>query len=279
MRIAFLVNRDVESNLALNLLLPEVHQSTVGIFLSERVGARAVPPRMLGQLAFIEQDLFNELVFPLAERAARTEGRHAGFGELQQRFGIPVQALASLNDPGTLQTLRDARADLFVSIRFGLILNAEVLRLPPRGVLNLHSGLLPRYRGVLATFRALVNGDAEIGCTLHWIDSPGIDVGAVVETARVAVARERSLLWHILSLYRPGTRLILSTIERLERGETITGTAQDSSAGAYYSFPTEDDLIRFTAQGWRLFDREDVSALLESYSCSSTRRKELRVGR
>jgi methionyl-tRNA formyltransferase len=87
------------------------------------------------------------------------------------------------------------------------------------------------------------------------------------------------LLWHILSLYRPGTRLILSTIERLERGETITGTAQDSSAGAYFSFPTEDDLIRFTAQGWRLFDREDVSELLESYSCSSTRRKELRVGR
>src|SRR4029450_8052707 len=99
-----------------------------------------------------------------------------------------------------------ARADLFISIRFGLILGTEGLGFPPRGVLNLHSGLLPRYRGVLATFRALLNGDTEIGCTLHWIDSPGIDVGPIVETARTAGAKENSLLWHSLSLYRPRAR-------------------------------------------------------------------------
>lgn len=61
MRIAFLVNRDVESNLTLNFLLPEIHQSTVGVFLSERVGSGRKVPRMLGQLALIEQDLFNAL--------------------------------------------------------------------------------------------------------------------------------------------------------------------------------------------------------------------------
>lgn len=268
MRIAFLVNRDIESNLALNLLLPEIHQNAVGIFLSERVGGRTVPPRMLGQLAFIEQDLFNDLVFPLVEQNPHVDGRFAGFGELERRFGIPVQTLVSLKDPTALQRLRDARADLFISIRFGLILGTEALAIPSRGVLNLHSGLLPEYRGVLATFRALLNGDAEIGCTLHWIDSPGIDVGHIVETARTAVVKERSLLWHILSLYRPGARLIMNAIRQLERDEPVTGTAQDPSAGAYYSFPTEDDLIRFTALGWRLFDREDVSELLESYGGS-----------
>ncbi|MGA0609232.1 formyl transferase [Caldimonas sp. KR1-144] len=270
MRIAFLVNRDIESNLALNLLLPEIHQSTVGIFLSERVGASAVPPRMLGQLAFVEQDLFNRLVFPLMEQTSHGDGRFAGFGELERRFGTPVQALASLNDQAALQRLRDARADLVISIRFGLILGKEALGLAPRGILNLHSGLLPRYRGVLATFRALLNGDAQIGCTLHWIDSPAIDAGPIVETARTAVAKERSLLWHILSLYRPGTRLILNAIRRLESGEPVNGTPQDPSAGAYYSFPTQDDLTRFTALGWRLFDREDVWELLESYGCKST---------
>lgn len=264
MRVAFLVNRDIESNLALNLLLPEIHQSTVGIFLSERVGARAVPPRMLGQLAFIEQDLFNKLVFPFAAPTTHGDGRLASFEELERRFDIPVRALASVKDQAALQNLRDARADLFVSIRFGLILGKEALGLAPRGVLNLHSGLLPQYRGVLATFRALLNGNAEIGCTLHWIDSPAIDAGAIVETARVAVARERSLLWHILSLYRPGARLIMNAIRQLERGEPVNATPQDPSAGAYYSFPTQDDLIRFTALGWRLFDREDVWELLEA---------------
>jgi methionyl-tRNA formyltransferase len=273
MRIAFLVNRDIESNVALNLLLPEIHRDVVSIFVSERVGGKAAVPRMLGQLAFIEQDLFNHLVFPLVEHTPWIDGRFAGFDELERCFGVPVQALANLKDAQTLQRLREARVDLFISIRFGMILGAEVLALPPRGVLNLHSGLLPRYRGVLATFRALLNGDAEIGCTLHWIDSPGVDVGPIVETARTAVAKERSLLWHILSLYRPGVRLIMNAIRRLERGESVTGTAQDLSAGAYYSFPTEDDLFRFTALGWRLFDREDVWQLLESYPCGPTRKE------
>lgn len=268
MRIAFLVNRDIESNFALNLLMPEIHQSIVGVFVSERVGSgRTVSARMLGQLAFIEQELFNELVFPLVDQTCHGGARYAGFGELQRRFGVPVQALTTLKDPSELQKLRDVRADLFVSIRFGKILGTEVLGLPSCGVLNLHSGLLPQYRGVLATFRALLNGDAEIGCTLHWIDSPAIDAGAIVETARIPVVKDHSLLWHILSLYRPGTGLILDAVRRLERGEPVIGTPQDPSDGAYYSFPTDDDMRRFAALGWRLFDREDVGELLEAYGC------------
>jgi methionyl-tRNA formyltransferase len=270
MRIVFLVNRDVESNFALNLLMPEIRESVVGIVLSERVGGGStVPARMLGQLAFIEQELFNDLVFPFVDQALQGDGRFVGFGELQRRFGIPVQTLATLKDPSTLQKLRDMHADLFVSIRFGKILGEEALAIPLRGVLNLHSGLLPQYRGVLATFRALLNGDAEIGCTLHWIDIPGIDVGGIIETARIPVSKEHSLLWHILSLYRPGARLIMNAIRRLERGELIIGTSQDPSDGAYYSFPSEDEMIRFTALGWRLFDREDVRELFEAYGFKS----------
>ena len=268
MRVVFLVNRDNVSNFALNLLMPEIQQSAVGIFVSERVGgSRTAAARMLGQLAFIEQDLFNDVVFPLAEQAHSDEDHFVGFAGLQRRFGLPVQSLATLKDPAELQKLRDMHADLFISIRFGRILGADALGLPPRGVLNLHSGLLPQYRGVLATFRALLNGDTEIGCTLHWIDSPGIDVGGIIETARTPVSKEHSLLWHILSLYRPGARLIMDAVRRLELGEPVAGTTQDPSAAAYYSFPTEDDLVRFTAAGWRLFDREDVRGLLESYGC------------
>src|SRR5262245_51712938 len=108
MRIALLVNRDIESNLALNLLLPELHQNAVGIFVSERVGARTGLPRMLGQLAFIEQDLFNDVAFPLAEQSTPIGGRFVGFGEMERRFGVPVQALASLKDQAGLQSLRNA---------------------------------------------------------------------------------------------------------------------------------------------------------------------------
>lgn len=268
MRIVFLVNRDIESNYVLNLLLPELHSHTVGIFLSERVGASSgARARMLGQLAFIEQDLFSELVFPFIELSVPGSGRFAGFGELSRRFGIPLQGLSTLKDQAVLRQLYSMQADLFVSIRFGLILDASVLGIPHRGILNLHSGLLPQYRGVLATLRALLNGDDEIGCTLHWIDSPSIDRGDVIARARRPVVRERSLFWHILSLYPLGAELIMSAIRHLGAGESIGGEAQDAAVSAYYSFPVDEDLARFTEQGWRLFDREDIWELLERYGC------------
>ncbi len=266
MRIAFLVNRDVESNLALNLLLPALARHEIAVFLSERVGGSpsARPAAMLGQLGFVEQDLWNRLVFPLVDAAPRAGG-FLSFEGLQRRHGIPVRGLASARTPEGLAALAAAKADLYVSIRFGRILGEEAIRLPRLGVLNLHSGILPDYRGVLATFRALMNGDRRIGCTLHRIDRPSIDTGPIVEVAEIAVDPARSLLWHILALYPPGAAMIGRALAKIDAGEPLPGAPQPEGSGAYYSFPSDEDLVRFTAAGWRLFDRGDVDALFGRY--------------
>ncbi len=262
LRIALLLNRDIESCLALNLLRPLLGDRLVAVFLSERVGSTAVGrARALSQLSFVEQTLFNRLVFPLADSRSAIEDRLVGFEEFARRFSLPVQSLQSARSPEGLEALRAAGADLFVSIRFGHILGDAAIAIPPRGVLNLHSGLLPAYRGILASFRALVAGDTHVGCTLHWIDSPAIDRGGIIATARQPVDRSRSLLWHILSLYPLGIRLIEDAVRRIERAEEIVTTPQDAGSGAYFSYPTEDELLRFSAQGWRLFDPEDVEKL------------------
>jgi len=263
MRIAFLVNRDIESVYALNLLLPGLARHELFVFVSERVGspAKAPPAPLLGQLGFIEQDLWNRIVFPLLE-AAPVEARWHSFEALEHRLGIPVLPLASARTPEALRALSAPGADLFVSIRFGRILGAEAIALPRLGVLNLHSGILPDYRGVLATFRALMNGDTEIGCTLHRIDSPAIDTGPIIEIVRRTVNPERSLFWHILSLYPVGAEMIRRAIDRIDAGAEPTAVPRRSGEGAYFSFPTDEDLARFTAAGWRLFDRDDLDDLL-----------------
>jgi len=56
-----------------------------------------------------------------------------------------------------------------MSFALGLIIREPVIAHSQYGYINLHSGLLPDYRGVMASFRAMVNGDAEIGSTLHYI--------------------------------------------------------------------------------------------------------------
>lgn len=268
LRLAVLTNRDVESCLALNALHRALGARIGAVFLSERVGGKSAASRALEPLAFLEQDLFNDHVFPAVERTPPL-GRDLTFAEFERVHGIPVQSLGSARTPDALDALRAARADLFVSIRFGHILRDDAIAIPPRGVLNLHSGLLPQYRGVIATFRALLNGDAEIGCTLHWIDSPSIDAGGIIEMPRVAVDRAQSLLWHVLALYKPGIDAMARAVLALEAGEPLATTPQSADDGAYYSFPTDDDVARFTAAGWRLFGRDDVKALLARFTAGA----------
>ncbi len=269
MRISLLLNRDVESCLALNLLQPLLGERIAAVFLSERVGGPATGrARALSQLGWVEQTLFNRLVFPLAEGRGSSDDRLVGFNEFERRFGVPVRSLASARTPEGLDALSAASADLFVSVRFGHILGADAIAMPPCGVLNLHSGLLPAYRGVLPTFRTLTAGDTEVGCTLHWIDSPAIDRGGIIATARQSVDRSRSLLWHILSLYPLGVRLIGDAVGRIERSQFIAAEPQDPAIGAYFTFPTEEELLRFAGQGWRLFDPEDIEKLMALFGAA-----------
>ncbi len=236
------------------------------MFVSQQVGGAksTKPAEMLGQLGFVEQDLWNRVVFPLLDAAPR-EAPLLSLQALARKSGLEVKPLASARTPEALAALAASQADLFVSIRFGKILGAEAIAIPKLGVLNLHSGILPAYRGVLATLRALMNGDTKIGCTLHRIDSPGIDTGPVIEIGTSEVNRERSLFWHVLSLYPIGAAIIAKAIARLEAGESLPGFTQGADEGAYYSFPTDEDLAAFTAAGWRLFDRSDVSELLREF--------------
>ena len=76
--------------------------------------------------------------------------------------------------------ISDTTPELMISIRYGKILRSKALSIPDHGVLNLHSGKLPDYRGVMATFRAMLAQEQELFSTLHWIDDDTIDTGRVI---------------------------------------------------------------------------------------------------
>ena len=270
MRIYCLVNRDLASSVALNLLLPALAPHEIRVGVSERVGPAAAlvaEPAERRELRAAEQTVPNEVVWPLVERAGLPDdgARFLAFGELEARRGIPVRALPSPNAGEGLEVLRAFAPDLVLTIRYGAILKAPAIAVPRLGVLNLHSGLLPAYRGVLATFRALVNGDADIGCTLHCIDDGTIDTGEVVAQARVPARREWSLLRHILALYPPGTALVAEALARLSAGERLSSRPQGTAGAAYYSWPTAEEWAEFARRGWRVADVSDVAEVMRRY--------------
>jgi methionyl-tRNA formyltransferase len=274
MRVLCLLNRDLASSLALNLLLPGLRGHDVLVGLSERVGSAAsavAEPAPRQELRIAEQTLPNAVLFPLIERAGLgdEDARRLTFQEVTTRRGIPVVPLSTPNQGAGLDTIRAFAPDLIVTIRYGAILKEPVLVIPRLGVLNLHSGRLPAYRGVLATFRALMNGDAEIGCTLHFIPDGSIDTGDVVGVRTLPVDPRRSLLWHILSLYTPGVGMISDSIARLARNEALVTEPQSAAGARYYTYPTESEWAEFLARGWRVADMSDLLDVLAPYSGSA----------
>jgi methionyl-tRNA formyltransferase len=269
MRILVCVNRDLAGSVALNLLLPTLKDHEVKVGLTERVGASVVSnePPGRAELRAAEQALPNEVLFPLIERAGLPDDgrRFLTFGEVERHRGIPVSVLLNPNVAPGLDAVTAFAPDLILTIRYGAILKSPVIRIPRFGVLNLHSGLLPAYRGVLAVFRALLNGDSEIGCTLHYISDGTIDTGDVIGVERVPVSKDRSLLAHILSLYPPGIAMMAKAVDALSRGETLERLPQATSGGAYYTYPTAEDWAGFEKRGWRVTRPDDLLEVSRHY--------------
>jgi methionyl-tRNA formyltransferase len=109
------------------------------------------------------------------------------------------------------------RADLFVVNSYSMILDADWLTIPRFGVINVHGGLLPSYRGANVLNWVLVNGEAETGVTVHWMDK-GIDTGDVLLQERLAIAEEDTALTLRGKLSEPVPRLLRESIAKIAEG-------------------------------------------------------------
>lgn len=95
------------------------------------------------------------------------------------RLAIPVLRPARINAAPSVAALAALSPDLILSVAYDQILRQPVLGLAPLGCLNVHAGKLPRYRGRNVVNWAIMNGETEIGVTVHYMDE-GIDTGDVV---------------------------------------------------------------------------------------------------
>lgn len=93
--------------------------------------------------------------------------------------GLPVAQPLTLKDPAEQDTLRAIGAEVMIVAAYGLILPKAVLEIPPRGCLNIHASLLPRWRGAAPIQRAMLAGDTETGITIMQMDV-GLDTGAML---------------------------------------------------------------------------------------------------
>lgn len=245
MKITLLGHHDLASLYAMNRILSGAPQHQYTVYLSGPQRVSAAMPGPLQRLAAIDSEL--------SERFLRDPGTSPFLQETQD--------LPAPNRADGLARLRSTNPHLIVSIRYRRILREEAIAIPQNGVLNLHSGILPDYRGVMATFWAMLNGEAEIGTTLHQISDSGIDTGPIIRISRQAIRADATYLANVLSLYGPGCDAMLAAIEEITAGVEPTTTPQQAGAGRYFSTPEAADLARFMVQGGYLADGAELDSL------------------
>jgi len=263
MNITILANRDLASSLALNYLVSGLAEHQLTIFLSDQVGASTSQFQPLRDLQFFEQQLFNEIVFPAIDNQQKA-GQWLTFNGLASVIGKPVETLNSINESEGLKKLAATQPDLILSVRFGKILKAPAITLARHGVLNLHSGLLPQYQGVMATFWAMLNREESYGTTLHFIDSPDIDAGPIIKRSSHALPLDQSYLENVLHLYPSGCQDMIDAVATIARGETLS-PAPPNGQPSYYTFPQSQHLAAFSQQQMTLFDSQHVMGLVKAY--------------
>ncbi len=100
-------------------------------------------------------------------------------------FELPVLTTESLKDGAFADQLAEFDADIFVVVAFR-ILPPKIFELPPKGSINLHGSLLPKYRGAAPIQWALINGENETGLTTFFLKKQ-VDTGSIVYQEKIAI--------------------------------------------------------------------------------------------
>jgi methionyl-tRNA formyltransferase len=131
--------------------------------------------------------------------------------------GTPILDPEKINLDQVRAELAKFAPELFIVADYGQILSAKTLAIAPRGGINLHGSLLPKYRGAAPINWALYHGEAETGVTVIHM-TPRVDAGPALAQARTAIDPEENALELEARLAALGAGLVCRTIDDLAAG-------------------------------------------------------------
>ena len=143
---------------------------------------------------------------------------------------IPVHTPLSFKNTEAISELKSYEPDLIIVVAYGMILPQEVLDIPKITCLNVHSSLLPRWRGAAPINRAIMAGDSETGVSIMRIVKE-LDAGAVFKQVKYSLNSDDDALTVHNCLARIGADALLDTVDELHNGHSPK--EQDQSLVTY----------------------------------------------
>ena len=169
----------------------------------------------------------------------RTKPTTSSLEELASSHGIPIESPRNVNTPEFVQRVRSLDVDLNVSMSYNQVLKREIIESTRFGFVNCHAGKLPYYRGRNVLNWALINGESEIGLTVHYVDE-GIDTGDIILQRSLPI-EWRDTYGTVLSKVEDAfPDLLVSAIDLIESGHAGR-TPQRDLPGTYFSNRIDGD--------------------------------------
>jgi methionyl-tRNA formyltransferase len=179
---------------------------------------------------------------------ARLRGR--SIESLAASARVPIVMTRSVNHPEYIEQVRTIAPDVIVSVAAPEIFKPELLGIPRLGCINIHSGRLPMYRGMMPTFWQMLRGEPAVTITVHRM-AEKLDAGDVLATRAFALKTRDSLDRVIKGTKCEGARLLISVLLDLQAGRAQPSPL-DMKQANYFSFPKPEDVREFRKCGHQL---------------------------
>jgi methionyl-tRNA formyltransferase len=158
---------------------------------------------------------------------------------LSQQYGIPILQPEKLKTEEFFNELKSFNPDLICVTAYGKILPKNILELPPRGGINVHASLLPKYRGAAPINWAIINGEKNTGITTMLMDE-GMDTGDILLQHEIPIDEEDTGETLSEKLSHIGAELLIQTIKLLKENK-LSPIPQDHSKATYASMLKKED--------------------------------------
>jgi methionyl-tRNA formyltransferase len=167
---------------------------------------------------------------------------------------IAVLTPESINTPESLAALRAMEPDLVVVMAYGQILKPEVLAIPRLGCINVHTSLLPLYRGAAPIQWAVANGDTETGVTIMHMDA-GMDTGDIVLQRSVPIGEAETAGDVHDNLAIAGAALLCEAVRSILAGTDLRAVQDEDLATYAAKLKKADGRIDWTQSAKAIYDR------------------------
>jgi len=195
--------------------------------------------------------------FYLKYRALDTINRVTGRGQpfspatLAQRNGIEYHHTTDVNSDEYVAYAESLDPDVIASVAATQKFESDLLDVPSNCAINIHSSLLPDYRGVSPSFWTLLHDEEQTGITVHYMHED-LDAGDVVRQRPLSIRDDDTL--HSLNerVAETGSDILVTALKDI-RSESVTTESIRTDEGSYYSAPTREDVRRFLDRGNQFF--------------------------